>query len=103
MSTPPGPGDPADVLPDCTLGIARRNLRTYSFCSERSVLSAEAQMSICRPEYGRQLLTVTPQGRILMTNRSVQLTDFKDDSDEAYSPRYRRGVGYRAVHLRAPG
>src|SRR3984957_12566337 len=27
----------------------------------------------------------------------------KDDSDEAYSLRYRRSVGYRAVHLPAPG
>src|SRR5579863_1652034 len=36
-----------------------------------------------------------------MTGRYITLD--KDDSDEACSLRYRRGVGYRAAHLRAPG
>src|ERR1019366_7784405 len=95
MSTPSAPGEPADVLLDCTLGIARRNLRTCSF-----FLNGQSYLQVVRCQRAAVgLLTGTTRGRILRTNRSVQITHDKDDSDEACGLRYRRSVGYRAVHL----
>src|SRR6516165_4190137 len=75
MSTPPGPGDPADVLPDNALGIACPSLHNHVFIlnGQSYLCSAGCQRSV------PMLLTGARRERILRTNRSVQVTNNKDD------------------------